>query len=105
MPRWVCHYVGNKTFDFSSKNLDFFAQERPNLARNWHFCSSGPGLVSFFGALLVGWLVVVVRGLYLPRHLFTFIHKCIKALLRDLQSPNTRSMVHLKVAKPLDRFI
>ena len=25
-----------------------------------------------FGALLVGWLVVVVRGLYLARHQFTF---------------------------------
>ena len=24
-----------------------------------------------FGALLVGWLVVVARGLYLARHLFT----------------------------------
>ena len=29
------------------------------------------GLTGLFGALLVGWLVVVVRGLYLARHLFT----------------------------------
>ena len=29
------------------------------------------GLTSSFGALLVGWLVVVARGLYLARHLFT----------------------------------
>ena len=28
-------------------------------------------LAGSFGALLVGWLVVVVRGLYLARHLFT----------------------------------
>ena len=30
-----------------------------------------PGLVGSFGALLVGWLVVVARGLYLARHLLT----------------------------------
>ena len=29
------------------------------------------GLARSFGALLVGWLLVVVRGLYLARHLFT----------------------------------
>ena len=28
------------------------------------------GLAGAFGALLVGWLVVVVRRLYLARHLF-----------------------------------
>ena len=26
-----------------------------------------------YGALLVGWLVVVARGLYLARHLFTLL--------------------------------
>ena len=30
-----------------------------------------PGHAGSFGALLVGWLVVVVRGLYLARYLFT----------------------------------
>ena len=30
-----------------------------------------PGLAGSFGALLVGWLVVVARGLYLTRHIFT----------------------------------
>ena len=35
------------------------------------FVHSGPGLASSFGALLVGWLLVVARGLYLARHLFT----------------------------------
>ena len=29
------------------------------------------GLAGSFGVLLVGWLVVVARGLYLARHLFT----------------------------------
>ena len=27
-----------------------------------------------FGALLMGWLVVVARGLYLARHLFTLLN-------------------------------
>ena len=51
----------------SPEKLGFFAQEL-NLARNWHFW---PGLAGSFSALLVGWLVVVARGLYLARHLFT----------------------------------
>ena len=29
VPRWVFHYVGNKTFDFS---IGYFAQKGPNLA-------------------------------------------------------------------------
>ena len=32
------------------------------------------GLAGSFGALLAGWLVVVARGLYLARHLFTLYH-------------------------------
>ena len=35
-----------------------------------------PGLAGSFGALLVGWLVVEARGLYLARHIFTLY--CIK---------------------------
>ena len=35
------------------------------------FGQFGPGHAGFFGALLVGWLVVMARGLYLARHLFT----------------------------------
>ena len=31
--------MGNKTFDFSSKKKDFFAQKQPNLAKIWHFWS------------------------------------------------------------------
>ena len=37
VPRLVFRYVGNKTFDFSSKKKGFFAQKRPNLAQNWDF--------------------------------------------------------------------
>ena len=35
------------------------------------FGQFGPGHAGLFGALLVGRLVVVARGLYLARHLFT----------------------------------
>ena len=35
------------------------------------FGHSGPGDAGLFGALMVGWLVVMARGLYLSRHLFT----------------------------------
>ena len=66
VPRWVFRYVGNKTFDFSSKKKDFL----PKDDQNWHFWSSHAGL---FGALLVGRLVVVARGLYPERHLFTLL--------------------------------
>ena len=48
----------------------FFAQKRSNLARNWLFLS----IAGSFGALLVGWFVVVARRLYLARHLFTLLH-------------------------------
>ena len=47
----------------SAVKKGFFAQKRPNLA----FLS----IAGSFGALLVGWSVVVARGLYLARHLFT----------------------------------
>ena len=35
--------------------------------------SAHRGLTGSFGALLVGWLVVAARGLYIARHLFTFL--------------------------------
>ena len=85
VPRWIFRYVGNKTFDFSSKKRGIFAQ-------NWHFCSFWAGS---FGALLVDWLVVVGRGLYLARHLFTLFFvphllllssKLSISALRELQS-------------------
>ena len=54
----------------SPVKIRIFAPKRPNLAPNWHFWSSGPGFAGSFGALLVGWLVVVARWLY---HLFTYL--------------------------------
>ena len=53
------------------KKKDFLPQNDqiwPEIGNFGHF---GPGLAGSFDALLVGWLVVVVRGLYLARHLFT----------------------------------
>ena len=41
------------------------------------FVHFGPGLAGSFGALLVGWLVVVARGLYLARHLYAFFYKVL----------------------------
>ena len=61
-------YVGNKTVDFSSKNLDFLPKNDQIWLEIGIFVHIGPGL-----ALLVGWLVVVARGLYLARHLFTLL--------------------------------
>ena len=40
------------------------------------FGQFGPGHAGFFGALFVGRLVVVARGLYLARHLFTLLFTC-----------------------------
>ena len=78
VPRWVFRYVGNKTFDFSSKKKDFLPKNDQIWPKIGIFGQFGPGHAGFFGALLVGRLVVVARGLYLARHLFTLcniIHK------------------------------
>ena len=64
-------YVGNKTFDFSSKRKDFLPKNDQIWPKIGIFGLFGPCHAGLFGALLVGRLVVVARGLYLPRHLFT----------------------------------
>ena len=71
VPRWVFRYVGNKTFDFSSKKKDFWHKNNQILAKIGIFGHFGPGHAGFFSALLVSWLLFVARGLYLARHLFT----------------------------------
>ena len=78
VPRWVFRYVGNKTFDFSSKKKDFLPKNDQIWPKSGIFGQFGPGL---FSALLMGRLVVVARGLYLARHLFTLF---IKANLNKL---------------------
>ena len=53
-----------KKEDFLPKNDQIW----PEIGIFVHF---GLGLVGSFGGLLVGWLVVVARGLYRARHLST----------------------------------
>ena len=60
--RWV---VGYQNFCSLSIKAIFLPQNMLSWA---HI-----GLAGSFGALLVCWLVVVVRGLYLARHLFTLL--------------------------------
>ena len=73
VPRWVFRYVGNKTFGLSSKKKDFLPKNDQIWPKIGIFGQFGPGHAGFFGALLVGRLVVVARGLYLARHLFTLL--------------------------------
>ena len=73
VPRWVFRYVGNKTFDFSSKKKDFLPKNDQIWPKTGIFGQFGPGL---FSALLMGRLVVVARGQYLARHLFTLSYYC-----------------------------
>ena len=60
------------------------------------FGQFGPGHAGLFGALLVGRLVVVARGLYLARHLFTLYKSDVEFIkvmrnFRLVQSQETRS--------------
>ena len=82
VPRWVFRYVGNKAYDFSSKKKDFLPKNDQIWPKIGIFGQFGPGHAGLFSALLVGRLVVVARGLYLARHLFTlFLLEKSKALL------------------------
>ena len=68
--------MGTKTFTYFRKKLDFLAQK-------WHFwpissqemAKNGPNMYSWAPFLpvhlVLSWLVVVARGLYLTRHLLT----------------------------------
>merc|ERR1712209_347067 len=76
VPRWVFRYVGNKTFDFSSKKRIFLPKNDQIWPKTGIFGQFGPGHAGLFSALLVGRLVVVARGLYLARHLFTLLFIC-----------------------------
>ena len=86
VPRWVFRYVGNKTFDFSSKKKDFLPKNDQIWPKTGIFGQFGPGHAGFFGALLVGRLVDVARGLYLARHLFTlYIYSTSLLSIHDIQ--------------------
>ena len=53
------------------KKKDFLPQNDQIWPKIGIFGQLGPGHADLFGALLVSRLVVVARGLYLARHLFT----------------------------------
>ena len=64
------------------KKIWLFGPKRAKFGPNWHFWPflsrnilswAHIGLAGSFGALLVVWLVVVARGLYLARHLFSLV--------------------------------
>ena len=60
--------MSTKTFASSRKKLFFCPQNDQILPEIGIFGHFGPGLAGSFGALLVGWLVIAARGLYLARH-------------------------------------
>merc|ERR1719350_922754 len=64
-------YEGTKIFTPCPQKLDFGPKNGQIWPKTGIFGQFGPGHAGFFGALLVGRLVVVARGLYLARHLFT----------------------------------
>ena len=68
--RWVFSFVGNKTFDFSSKNSNFLPKnDKKKLAFLFILGLALPA------HLVPCWLVVVARGLHLARHLFTLLYQ------------------------------
>ena len=77
VPRLVFCYVGNKIFDFSSKKR-MFCSKTTNFSPKLAFLT----IADSFGALLMDWLVVVTRGLYLARHLLYFMIEAIKIHLQ-----------------------
>ena len=102
VPRWVFCYVGNKTFGFSIKKKDFLPKNDQIWPKTGIFGQIGPGHAGLFGALLVGRLVVVARGLYLARHLFTLYieqsgdldrcHGCLTHSLTDSLTDRLRKI-------------
>ena len=77
--RWLGHH-GNRLYGFMglrSKMLDWV---------------TGCSKLSY-GALLVGWLVVVARGLYLARHLYTLFVMTMVTLMFDKKSSEIESLI------------
>ena len=71
------------------KKKDFLPQNDQIWPKTGIFGQFGPGHAGLFSALLVGRLVVVARGLYLARHLFT-LYSCSGS---ESESPVLRSGV------------
>ena len=71
MPRWVFCYVGNKTNEFSSKKR-IFCPKMTKFGPKLAFLSSAGS----FGALLVGWLVVVAQAVSRKTPIYFIICFC-----------------------------
>ena len=80
VPGWVFCYVGNKTFDFSSKKK-IFCSKTTKFSPKLAFLT----IAGSFGALLMGWLVA--RRLYLARHLFTLLGHPLKPKKQLFKTP------------------
>ena len=80
VPRWVFRYVGNKTFDFSSKKKDFLPKNDPVWPEIGFFCPLQAHLVPCWW---VGWWLW--RWLYLAIHLFTLFYMYVFACLSCLR--------------------
>ena len=83
VPRWVFRYVGNKTFDFSSKKKDFLPKNNTIWPEIGIFVHFRPGLAAH---LVPCCLVVVACGLYLARHLFTLYFTDVIVVVVDIHS-------------------
>ena len=70
MPSWFSFLWVPKLL-LSPVKIRILCPKTSKFARNRQFWSLGPSLAGSFGALLMGWLGVVARRLYLARHLFT----------------------------------
>ena len=65
--------------------MDFLPQNDQIWPKIGIFGQFGPGHAGFFSALLVGRLVVVARGLYLARHLFTLFSRLVRLVVVRLK--------------------
>ena len=95
--------LGNKTFEFSCKKKDFLPQNVQIWPKIDIFGQFGPGHA--FGALLVGRLVVVARGLYLARHLLTLLyHKkySVSGKYKDTSQGNLLTYICARVSLDFD---
>ena len=66
------------------QQIMIFGRKRPNLANNWHFWS----FAGLFGALLVGWLVVVARAVSCKTPIYFIIYIDIAGLIFWLCAQN-----------------
>ena len=79
--------MGNKTFDFSSKKRDFLPKNDQIWPEIGIFVHFGAGLAGSFGALLVGWLVLLAGAVTCksPIYFIQFIdiHATVQAVMRS----------------------